>query len=96
MGKMKNTYKILVEKSEGKRPLRIPRRRREDNITMFLKEIGREGVDWIHVAQDRGQWRACVKTIMNLQIPERAGNFLTSRVTINVSRRTLLHGVSSP
>jgi hypothetical protein len=42
--KMRNAYKILAEKPEGKRPLRRPRRRWEDNITMDLKEIEYEGV----------------------------------------------------
>jgi hypothetical protein len=37
--KMRNTYKILVEKPEGKRPLGRPRRRWEDNIKMNLREI---------------------------------------------------------
>jgi hypothetical protein len=37
---------------EGNRPLRGARHRWEDNITKDLKEIGREGVDWIHLAQD--------------------------------------------
>jgi hypothetical protein len=46
----------LVGKPEGKRPLGSPRRRREDNIRMDLREIGWEGVDWIHLAQDRDQW----------------------------------------
>jgi hypothetical protein len=32
MGEMRNTYKILVGKPEGKRPLGRPRRRWEDNI----------------------------------------------------------------
>jgi len=31
---------ILVGKSEGKRSLRRPRHRQEDNIRMDLKEIG--------------------------------------------------------
>jgi hypothetical protein len=35
---------------------------------MDLKEIGREGMDWIHLAQNRDQWRAVVN-IMNLQVP---------------------------
>jgi hypothetical protein len=35
-----------------------------------------------------------VKTVMNLQVPQKAGNFLTSQVTISSSRRPLLHGVS--
>jgi hypothetical protein len=37
MGKMRNTYKILVGKPEGKRPLGRPRCKREDNIKMDFK-----------------------------------------------------------
>jgi len=32
----------------------------EDNIRIDLREIGWEGVDWIHLAQDTDQWRAVV------------------------------------
>jgi hypothetical protein len=46
---------LLVGKPEGKRPLGRPRRRWVDNITMYLGEIGWDGVDWIDVAQDREQ-----------------------------------------
>jgi hypothetical protein len=28
-----------------------------------------EGVDWVHLAQDRDQWRAVVNTVMNLRAP---------------------------
>jgi len=31
-------------------------------------EIGWEGVEWIHVAQDRGRWRALGNTVMNPQV----------------------------
>jgi len=34
-----------------------------------LKETGREGVDWMHPAQDRGEWQAPVNTAMNLRVP---------------------------
>jgi hypothetical protein len=34
-----NAYKIFVGKSEGKRSLRRPRHRWEDNIRMDLREI---------------------------------------------------------
>jgi hypothetical protein len=48
----------LVGKLEGKRPLGRPKRRWEDNIRMVLREMGWEGVVWIHLAQERDQWRA--------------------------------------
>jgi len=51
---MRNTYKPLVGKPEGKRPLERPRSKRY-NIKMDLKEICCEGVDWILLAQDRDQ-----------------------------------------
>jgi hypothetical protein len=48
----------LVGKSEGKRPLGRPRSRWKYNIEVDLQEIVLEGVNWIHLAQDRGRWRA--------------------------------------
>jgi hypothetical protein len=36
------------------------------------------GLDWTDVAQDRGKWRAVVNTVMNLQVSQHVGNFLTS------------------
>jgi hypothetical protein len=36
---------------------------------MDLRELGWGGMDWIYLAQDRGQWRAVVNTVMNLRIP---------------------------
>jgi hypothetical protein len=38
--KMRNTYKILVVKPEGKGPLKRPRCRWEDSIRLGLREIG--------------------------------------------------------
>jgi hypothetical protein len=68
MEEMRNSYKILVGKPEGKRPLGTYRRRWEYNIKMDLKETGWEDADWIHVVQYRDQWRAVVNTVMNLRI----------------------------
>jgi hypothetical protein len=45
-----NTYRILVGNPEGKKPLRGPVRRYEDNIKINIKEISWEDVDWIHLA----------------------------------------------
>jgi hypothetical protein len=44
---------VLVGKPEGKRQLRRPRRKWEDNIKMDIREIGWDGMDWIDLAQDR-------------------------------------------
>jgi hypothetical protein len=30
--------------------------------------VGREGVDWMHLAQDRDQWQALANTVMNLWV----------------------------
>jgi hypothetical protein len=60
--------RVLVERPEGKRPLGRPRHRWEDNIKLDLREIGIEGANWIHLAQDRVQWRACLNTVMNLRV----------------------------
>jgi hypothetical protein len=58
----------LVGRPDGKRPLGRPRRRWDDNIK-DLREIGIDGLNWIQLAQDRVQWRACVNTVMNLRVP---------------------------
>jgi hypothetical protein len=62
-------YRLLVGKSEGKRPLRRSRRTWVDNIKLDLLEIGWGGVDWIGLAKDRYKWRALVNTVMNLRVP---------------------------
>jgi hypothetical protein len=38
----------------------------EYNIKTNLREIGWEGLDWIHKAQDRNQWWGFVNTVMDL------------------------------
>jgi hypothetical protein len=84
----------LVWKPERKRLLGKPKCRWEDNIRMALREIGWEGVRFIHLAQDRDQLRAIANTLMNLRVSYKAGNFLTSWLIISFSRWTLHHGVS--
>jgi hypothetical protein len=68
-GEKINAYTILVENPEGKRPLGRRRRRWVDNIKMDLRDIGWDGMDLIYLAQVRDQWRAVVKTVMNLRVP---------------------------
>jgi hypothetical protein len=42
--------KVLVGRPEGKRPLRRPRRRWEDNTKLDLRETGIDGANWIRLA----------------------------------------------
>jgi hypothetical protein len=50
LGKKRNSYRFLVGKPEGKRPLGRPRRMWVDNIRMDLLELGWGDVDWIGLA----------------------------------------------
>jgi hypothetical protein len=61
-------YAVLVEKPEGKRPLRRPRHRWKDGIKMDLREIGLGVVEWIQPAQDRDRWQAVMNAVMNLRV----------------------------
>jgi hypothetical protein len=57
-----------VGKPEGRRPLRRPRDKWEDNIKIDLREVEWD-TDWFDLARDRGRWRALVKAVMNLWVP---------------------------
>jgi hypothetical protein len=63
-----NTYRILVGKPEGRRPLGRPKRRWVRNIEIELREIGWGGMGWIDLVQDKDQWRALVNTVMNFRV----------------------------
>ena len=67
-----------------------PRHRWEDNIKLYLQEVGCGGMDWIELANNRDRWRALVNAVMNLRVPWNAGNFLTGWKPVSFSR-TLLH-----
>jgi hypothetical protein len=68
MGEGRGVYRVLVGRTEGKRPLGRPSCRWEDNIKLYLREIGIDGVNWIQLAQNRAQWRAFINTMMNLRV----------------------------
>jgi hypothetical protein len=54
----------------------------EGDIKMDLEEVGWGGMDWLGLAADGDRWRALVNVIMNLRVPQNAGNFLTSLETV--------------
>jgi hypothetical protein len=66
-GDMRNAYRILIGKPEGKRPLGRPRRRWEDNIKMDLRDMGINGANGIRLTQDGVHWRGFVNTVMDLR-----------------------------
>ena len=67
MGDSRGVQRVLVGKTEGKRPLGRPRRRREANIKVDPQEMGCEGLHWIDLAQERDRWRALVNVVMNFR-----------------------------
>jgi hypothetical protein len=68
MGKKRDAYRILVGRPEGRRSLGTPRHRCEDNIKMYLQEVGWD-MDWIELTEDRDRWRVVVNAVMNLRVP---------------------------
>jgi hypothetical protein len=57
MGEGRNVYRVLVEKSEGKRSLERPRRSWEDGIKMEFRDVGWwvwSGFAWLRKGTDGG------------------------------------------
>ena len=63
MEQSRNAYGVFVGTPEGKKPLGKPRCR------LDLREVGCDAGDWIVLAEDRDQWRAYVRAVMNLGVP---------------------------
>jgi hypothetical protein len=51
-GLIRGVYRVLLGKTEGRRPFGRPRHRCENNIKMDLREVACGVMDWIEVAQD--------------------------------------------
>jgi hypothetical protein len=62
-----NACTVLLGKHEE--TTRKTTHRWEDNIKLDIREIGWCGVDEIHPAQYRDQWRALVNMVLNLWVP---------------------------
>jgi hypothetical protein len=59
-----NVCRILVGRTE--RSIVRSRHRFKNNIKIYLKGIGWDGVVWIHLAQDKDKWRVHINTVLEL------------------------------
>jgi ribosome-binding protein aMBF1 (putative translation factor) len=69
LANIKNIYKILDRKPKSNRPFQKPRRKRDYNIKMDLKEIVFNYADLIQQAQDSAKWQTHVKTVIKVRVP---------------------------
>ena len=85
--KSRSDFKILTGTPTGKRPLGRPRRRWEDNIKLYLKEIVINTRNLLNLTQDRDYWRALVNAALNLRVAKAMELVLISiAFTHNVGR----------
>ena len=61
-------FKILTGNPTEKRPIERPRCRWEDNIGMYLKEMGMNMRNWVDSNQDSDHLRALVNVALNFQV----------------------------
>jgi hypothetical protein len=69
MGERRGKHRVSLGRPEGKRPLGRPKRRWEDNVKIDLQKVGKGGMGWIDLTQDRARWRALVNAVMKLRVP---------------------------
>jgi hypothetical protein len=68
-GEGRDVYRVLVRRTEVKRPLGDVDVGGRIALKYTLGRQGSMGVNWIRLAQDRVKWRDFVKTVINLWVP---------------------------
>jgi hypothetical protein len=69
MGEKRVAYSVLMGKYEGKRVLGRPNHRWEDNIKMYLYEVGCGGMNCIDLVHNGGRWWTLVIAVINPRVP---------------------------
>jgi hypothetical protein len=76
----------LRGRPEGEESNKRRKRKRKNNIKMYLKDSS-WNVDWVHLVLDKIQWRVLVKKVMNFHVPLSWWGFLTGWATISLLKR---------
>jgi hypothetical protein len=76
-------HRVLMGRSEGRRPFETPRHIYYDFIKIDLQEVEWGENDWIDVAVDRDSWRALVNAAMSLRLTQSAGNIFDVHGTVH-------------
>jgi hypothetical protein len=65
-----------------------------DNVKIHFRNMERDGMEWIDLAQVRGHSRAVVNTLIKLLVPSDFGNFMNSCTTSDFLMCVRFHVVS--
>jgi len=72
---IRGAYKVLVGRTEAKKPLGRTSGRWDYNIKLHLRQVGWRGMEWTDMADDSESWWSFANTVMNVRAPENKGNF---------------------
>jgi len=75
MGEMRCAYRFLVGKCDGRRRLKRPRPRYQDNVKIDIQELEWGSMGWIDVAWNKGRWLRVVNAVRTFGFHKMQGIF---------------------